>query len=190
MAMPTEATTLLLPCPATLIAAASDPDGVVDRVEFYLNGEVAGTADTAPYQVEVPRAGLNSSANNTVTARAFDDGNASADSEPVTFSYLGLGAPTPIVGCAAGPLPVVEGGSQAVPVASGCSPVTAPEVTVAVSGDPGISVAPESITVPEAGGEVTVSAAPGTAGATAIVSLDPVPDICIGTSFQVAVTEG
>src|SRR5690606_766544 len=78
-------------CPLLFTAEASDPDGI-DRVEFYVNGVLVGTADTAPYRLEVSRAALPSRAppfyQYTAFARAYDAGTppASSDSEPTTFS--------------------------------------------------------------------------------------------------------
>jgi hypothetical protein len=53
-----------------LLAEASDADGVVDRVEFYVNGQLLGTDSAAPYEYSwqsVPE-GINE-----VTATAIDD---------------------------------------------------------------------------------------------------------------------
>jgi hypothetical protein len=79
-------------CPMTLSASASDPDGEVERVEFYVNGELVGTAHSAPYQVRVfPDAPVwNWDGQDQLSARAYDDGDPqlSTDSDPVTVPLL------------------------------------------------------------------------------------------------------
>lgn len=189
MLMPTEGSGLAAPCPATLIAAASDPDGVVMRVEFYLNDVLVGISTTAPYQVEVPSAELNTFGANVVRARAFDYQGAHTDSVAVSFNYVPPPPALLVIDCVAGALPVPAGGSQAVPLRQACGLAEAPEVTAVASGDPAVTVAPSSFLLPSSGAEVTVSAAPGSAGATATVTITP-PSGCIAASFPVTVTGG
>lgn len=75
-------------CTFQFAAEASDPDGAVDRVEFYVNGALLGTDDEAPFELELRPNGPVGE--NTAFARAFDNGNPalSTDSPPVTFVLL------------------------------------------------------------------------------------------------------
>lgn len=165
---PAQGDLVILPSVVTFAADASDPDGQVDRVEFYLDGELVGSDDTAPYQVDVT---VNSFCDCTALARAFDDGDPalSTDSDPVTFSWITV----PPVEVIAEPdqLELAPGGAGVVTVRLGVD--TTVDITMLVDGDPGITVAPESFTIDQdtwdTGVEVTVSADPAAAGSTADV---------------------
>ena len=160
-------------CPLLFTAEASDPDGI-DRVEFYVNGVLVGTADTAPYRLEVSRAALPSRAppfyQYTAFARAYDAGTppASSDSEPTTFS-LAIGDPAPgiIMACGGGPRQVVAGTSQQIRFL--VSTPTDEPVTFTVTGDPGITVSP-TVADPARIIDVTVTADSSSAGATATLT--------------------
>jgi hypothetical protein len=66
----------------TLEAAASDPDGSIAGVEFFRGRTSLGSATSSPYRVMVTlEAGTY-----TITAQATDNQNATATSEPVTFT--------------------------------------------------------------------------------------------------------
>lgn len=96
-------------CPAPLAAEATDPDGAIDRVEFYVNGELVATDDTAPYEAEASGPGGHLvEGENTAFARAYDDGDPalSTDSEPVTFTMLPPLPSSP--GDCDSPLPPIE----------------------------------------------------------------------------------
>lgn len=68
--------------PVTLTADVSDPDGFVQRVDFFVNGQAAGSATSAPFTLEwVARDG----GPHTATATAFDDDNAETASAAVTI---------------------------------------------------------------------------------------------------------
>lgn len=74
--------------PATiqLEAIASDPDGIVKKVDFYANNSLIGTADSEPFSINYTfrNPGIYS-----VTARAFDDYNASTTSSSVSVTVNG-----------------------------------------------------------------------------------------------------
>jgi len=86
----------VFPAPSTILlrANASDPDGLVTRVEFYANGLKIGEAAAAPFQfswlfeTDIPV---------TLQSRAFDDAGADAFSAPVLVNQrvpaLGITAP-------------------------------------------------------------------------------------------------
>lgn len=156
----------LSPCPTTLVAEASDPDGAIDRVEFYADGALVGTDDTAPYHATVP-----AQSGTEVFARAYDDASPSrsTDSDPITLMIAVRTPPPPTS------LAVVPCVSQLALPASTAQEVTflllygAAEVSFTVSGDPGVTVTPTSVAA-DGVFTVTVAAAPGTEGATATVT--------------------
>lgn len=92
--------TLTAPAPAseiptpgvlTLTADASDSDGTVVSVEFFIDGASIGADDTAPYRLETPVPGPGDI---TLTVRARDDDGAAATSAPVTVvAVVADGAP-------------------------------------------------------------------------------------------------
>lgn len=161
------------PCPFVLAAEASDPDGV-DRVEFYVNGKLVGTDDTFPYRVDIPRGSLPSVAppsyDYTAIARAYDAGSPSLSSEsnPVNF-HIVIGDPPPgIIMACSGSRQLPAGTSeQARFIVS--SPTDDP-VTFTVTGDPGITVSPTVAAPDNRAVDVTVTAAPGSTGATATIT--------------------
>lgn len=69
--------------PVIITAAASDPEGSVDRVEFYQGSVLLGAINTLPYQFtwSNPPAG-----DYILTAKVFDTPGASATSAPVSIS--------------------------------------------------------------------------------------------------------
>lgn len=64
----------------SITAIASDADGSIDRVDFYVNDSIAGTVYEAPYTFEWNDA---PDGTYTVTTKAYDDNNASTTSEAV-----------------------------------------------------------------------------------------------------------
>jgi hypothetical protein len=67
----------------TVVAAASDSDGTVARVEFFRNGTLAATDTSAPYGWTWKNASQGPS---TLTARATDDRGAQTTSAPVRIT--------------------------------------------------------------------------------------------------------
>ncbi|MGI2875065.1 chitinase C-terminal domain-containing protein [Vibrio alginolyticus] len=70
----------------TLTANATDADGTVAKVDFYVAGVLAGTATTAPYTLDVTPSQAGSL---SVYARATDDAGATADSSIATLTVNG-----------------------------------------------------------------------------------------------------
>jgi uncharacterized protein YjbI with pentapeptide repeats len=60
---------------------ASDPDGIITKVEFYADGTLLHTDTSAPYSFWWKP---TSRGNHTLTAKAYDDGGAETTSDPVT----------------------------------------------------------------------------------------------------------
>ncbi|EJL6719031.1 chitinase C-terminal domain-containing protein [Vibrio alginolyticus] len=70
----------------TLTANATDADGTVSKVDFYVAGVLAGTATAAPYTLDVTPSQAGSL---SVYARATDDAGATADSALATLTVNG-----------------------------------------------------------------------------------------------------
>ena len=73
----------------TLSANASDTDGTIEKVDFYVAGALVGTAATSPYTLEYTTSKAGAL---TVYAKATDNGGATADSSIATLTVNG--APT------------------------------------------------------------------------------------------------
>jgi hypothetical protein len=75
--------------PATISveASATDSDGTIQQVTFYLNGAVVSTDTTSPYTTSLTNLGAGTY---TVTAVALDDQNAPATSSPVVISVTAM----------------------------------------------------------------------------------------------------
>lgn len=162
------------PCPIFLSASASDPDGAIDRVEFFVNGALVGTDHTVPYLIGSTLGAFPPPSPPTFEyvafARAHDDGtpSLSTDSAPVAFR-IAVGDPIPetIFACMFS-LEMPAGTAE--PVRFGLFSSTVAEVTLTVTGDPAITVTPTTVIPSGHLVGATVSAAPGSAGATATIT--------------------
>ncbi len=72
----------------TLLADASDPDGTVGRVDFYVDSQLVGTDDSSPYAA-IWTTALSGSHN--LTAVAVDDLGAATTSAPIIVSVVAGG---------------------------------------------------------------------------------------------------
>ncbi len=72
-----------LPASVNFTANASDPDGTVAKVEFYIGQNLAGECLTSPYSVTL---NFDTAGTYVITAKVFDNLNASAVSEPVSIT--------------------------------------------------------------------------------------------------------
>lgn len=70
----------------TIRAAASDGDGTITNVKFFVNGTYMGQDDTAPYELS-HRFDLINGKNQKVTAMAFDNGGDSTLSAAVNVTF-------------------------------------------------------------------------------------------------------
>jgi cellulose 1,4-beta-cellobiosidase len=170
-----------------LAATANDPDGSVDRVEFFVGSTLIGSDDEAPFEVSVSTS-LIGFGSFTAFARAFDDGSPplSADSPRVPFTVVTV----PPLSIVAEPtsLEVSEGGSATF-LSRLSSPGANAVVTLTVAGASGVTVSPTSVTFSSdlLSQVITVTAAPGTAGSVATVTAAADPSQLIG-SARVTVT--
>ncbi|MEM9599307.1 MAG: Ig-like domain-containing protein, partial [Acidobacteriota bacterium] len=90
---PSAGASFVAPSTVTLSATASDPNGTVAAVDFFVDGALLGTDSTDPYTFH-----WNASSTGTyvLTARATDDQGATRLSEPVTVSVTSGGGGTSI----------------------------------------------------------------------------------------------
>ena len=83
---PSSGAKFVAPAAISLVAAATDSDGSVAKVEFYQGGTPLGTVTSAPYQF----AWNNVTAGNySVTAKAYDNAGASTLSSAITINVYG-----------------------------------------------------------------------------------------------------
>jgi hypothetical protein len=80
---PANSASFTSPAKISLAATASDPDGSVARVEFFNGTASLGQDTTAPYTTQW---NTGAAGTYTITARATDNGGATATSAPVTVS--------------------------------------------------------------------------------------------------------
>jgi hypothetical protein len=83
IATPGNNQTFNLPSAISITSNAADPDGTIARVEYYLTGTKIGESSIPPYTITME---CDSAGTYEITARAFDNLNASATSESVRFS--------------------------------------------------------------------------------------------------------
>jgi hypothetical protein len=129
------------PATVPLTATASDPDGTIDRVEFYRNGLLVNTDNTPPYAYTMENLPAGSY---TVQARAYDNAGASAISERA-FTVNPATGPQLVATPAA--LSVAEGSSATFNLKLSAAPSADVPVTLTRTGDPDISVTPTSVTL-------------------------------------------
>lgn len=91
LTFPVAGMVFMAPAALALAANAVDPDGRIARVEFYRDGAKLGAATVAPYEWHLSTLPAGA---HTFVARAVDDRNAWAESEPVTIMVAGNQPPT------------------------------------------------------------------------------------------------
>lgn len=168
---PADGSNVLYPCPVVLSAEASAPGGEVDRVEFYVDDTLVGSDDTAPYEIEVP-SGQFYYSTHTAFARVYDsaDPPRTADSEPAQFLVLVPPPALMIIACDRD-IEVPAGGTGKARFHLSANDTVPTTLTVGGPGASAITVEPDSFELDGmAGHEVTITAAPGSAGATATIT--------------------
>lgn len=78
----------------TISANASDSDGSISKVEFYVNGVLKNTDTSSAYSYALTTLGL-SAGNYTISAKAYDNTNASTTSTAVTVTLKVVTAQKP-----------------------------------------------------------------------------------------------
>lgn len=87
---PADKATFTAPANVTLTASASDPDGTVARVDFYVGANLIGTATNAPFTVTAANLAAGSY---MLTARATDNLGATTLSAPVSITVSTVSGP-------------------------------------------------------------------------------------------------
>jgi len=123
---PAAGTHYTAPASIPLAASASDPDGTVARVEFYNGTTLLGSATTAPYTFTWTNVAAGSY---SLTARAFDNGGASATSAAVAVTVDQPTGPSIVASTTAVSVP--EGGTATFGVHLSAQPTANVTVTVA-----------------------------------------------------------
>ncbi|HEU5108408.1 MAG TPA: glycoside hydrolase family 6 protein [Micromonosporaceae bacterium] len=171
---PTPDQVATVPGTLRMAATASDPDGAVTAVQFYVNDTLVGTDATAPYELTVQTGGLPIGQPTEAWARAVDNGTPplTGDSPRVPFQLVSI----PPVSVIAEPtaLTVDEGASATFDVRLNVPTSLAGAITV--SGAPGVTVSPATLTLTQTPQRITVTAAPGSGGQVATITADAVDD--------------
>ena len=173
-----------------LAANASDPDGTVNRVEFLVDGALAGTDTSSPYSFSAT--GLTSG-NHTAAARAVDNGNPALSTTTAAVTFTVGGGGTPAIVASPNPLNLVEGGTASLNVRLSSAPSANVTVTLTKTGDTNITVSPTSITLTPSnfsgGVNVTVAAAEDADQANDTASIAAAGTGVTGTTVSVTATD-
>jgi Zn-dependent metalloprotease len=183
---PTPGQTLTAPASFDWVVTASDPDGTIARVEFYLGGQKVAEDPNAPFSVTVETA---SAGTLRLTARAIDNLGAATDSEAVEVTVIAPGGgnrPPEIAPIS--PVSVAKGQTLTVQVVA-----TDPDAgqTLTYSLEPGAPVgASINPTTGVISWPVSAAASPGTFVFVVRVTDNGTPPQSATRSFNVTVTEG
>lgn len=183
---PAPGQTLSAPASFDWVVTASDPDGTIARVEFYLGGQKVAEDTDAPFSVTVENAPAGML---RLTARAIDNLGAAADSEAVevTVTEPGGGNRPPEI-APIGPVSVAKGQTLTVQVVA-----TDPDAgqTLTYSLEPG---APVGASINPMTGVISwpvpAAASAGTFVFVVRVSDNGTPPESATRAFNVTVTEG
>ncbi len=161
-----------------LAATATDPDGTINRVEFYVDGALVATDTSAPYTASATGLSVGP---HSAFARAFDNGSPqlSADSDTALFTVTTVGMPS--ITLSPSSLTVAEGGSAPLVVRLSEAPASTVNVALARTGDADITVSPTS---------VSLNAGNWSSGVTATVSAAEDADQSNGTATITATATG
>ena len=89
---PTNGTSVSAPGLLSLVANATDPDSAIAKVDFLVNGVLAASRTTAPYQIPLQ---VLTPGTLTIQARGVDVYGATSNSAPVTVTVTGSGPAAP-----------------------------------------------------------------------------------------------
>ncbi|MFY1653845.1 cellulose binding domain-containing protein [Solwaraspora sp. WMMB762] len=189
---PVDGSYLVSVCAVRMTADASTDVGTIDRVEFYINDILVGSDSSAPYGIDVPpdhpalRIGSPSIPRHTAFARVVTVAPAAtADSPEVGFTPAPMPPALMVIACPS-QVAVPEGGTAIVTfVVSACTTSAALHLTV--TGDPGVSVTPTVTRPGSPEHPVTITAAPGSAGAVARVTATADTNSCLPATATVTV---
>ncbi len=148
-----------------LTASASDPDGAVSRVDFYVDGNLVNSDTSSPYTFT---AASLAAGPHTARATAYDNGTpmlTATASVPFTIGTV----PVRSISATPSTLSLAGGASGVASIRLSAAPTSAVTVTLTRSGSTAITHAPASVTLTSTnwstGVNVTFTAAAGTAAA-------------------------
>ncbi len=167
LSSPTSGQTFPAGSSVQLAAQASDPGGLVARVEFRIDGALVNTDTSAPYSFDAT--GL-AAGTHTVQAIAFDNGTPALSTTSASVSFTIQGSVQPSIITTPTSLTLTGGATGTASVRLNVAPSGNVVVNLTRSGSTAISVAPSSVTLTtsnwQSGVNVTFTAAAGTTAAT------------------------
>lgn len=150
-----------------LVATASDPGGLVSRVEFRVDGNLVNTDTTSPYSFNVTGLAAGS---HTAQATAFDNGTPALSTATAAVPFTVQGVVQQSIIATPTTLTLAGGASGTSNIRLNAAPSGSVAVTLTRSGSTAITANPTSVTLNsgnwQAGVNVTFTAAAGTATAT------------------------
>ena len=153
--------------PVQLAATASDPGGLVSRVEFRVDGNLVNSDTTSPYAFSVSNLAAGS---HTAQATAFDNGTPALSTASPVVPFTIQGTVTPTITASPTSLTLASGATGTSSIRLNAAPSGSVTVTLTRSGSTAISVSPASVTLNstnwQTGVNVTFTAATGTTAAT------------------------
>ncbi len=167
LSSPTSGQTFSANSPVQLAASASDPGGLVSRVEFRVDGNLVNTDSSAPYSFEVtgPAAGSH-----TAQATAFDNGTPALSTATPAVPFTIQGVVQQAIIATPTTLTLAGGASGTSSIRLNSAPSGSVTVTLTRSGSTVITATPAAVTLNsgnwQAGANVTFTPASGTTAAT------------------------
>ncbi|MET0535505.1 MAG: glycoside hydrolase family 6 protein [Steroidobacter sp.] len=150
-----------------LAASASDPGGLVSRVEFRVDGNLVNSDTTSPYSFNVTGLAAGS---HTAQATAFDNGSPALSTATAAVPFTIQGVVTPTISATPTSLTLAGGATGTSSIRLNAAPSGSVTVTLTRSGSTAITVSPTSVTLNsgnwQTGVNVTFTAAAGTTAAT------------------------
>jgi cellulose 1,4-beta-cellobiosidase len=168
LSSPTSGQSLPANSTVQLAASASDPGGLVSRVEFRVDGNLVNTDTSAPYSFDVTGLAAGS---HTAQATAFDNGTPALSTATAAVPFTIQGVVQQSIITAPTSLTLAGGASGTSSIRLNAAPSGSVTVTLTRSGSTAISFTPATVTLNssnwQTGVNVTFTAATGTATATA-----------------------
>ena len=168
LSSPTSGQSLPAGSAVQLAASASDPGGLVSRVEFRVDGNLVNTDTTSPYSFNVTGLAAGS---HTAQATAFDNGTPELSTSTAAVPFTIQGTVTPTITANPTSLTLASGASGTSNIRLNAAPSGSVAVTLTRSGSTAISCTPTTVTLNgtnwQTGVNVTCTAAAGTTTATA-----------------------
>lgn len=163
LSSPTSGQTFAAGSTVQLAAAASDPGGLVSRVEFRVDGNLVNTDNSAPYSFDVTGLAAGS---HTAQATAFDNGTPALSTATAAVPFTIQGVVQPAIIANPTTLTLAGGASGTSNIRLNAAPSGSVTVTLTRSGSTAITFTPTSVALNsgnwQTGVNVTFTAAAGT----------------------------